>query len=464
MTVNFFLRSTKKEQPVTIWARVRSPRVDVWLPLELCIIPSRWDKKKGLPKPYNKNTDAELWQQAESITKRLNDLRDKIIILNDQAEEAGKPLTREQLEKFAAKQEKKDESAPRAILPYLEWLIQQMKNGSFKHGSEQYDRNTIKAWSSFKGVYAAFENDFEKKNGRVLVWSAIDKPVFDSFVTFLEESGYLTKTINKYIITFKAAIRYASVFHHLHNNLECLAYMAKQKEVEGCAATKVYLNAEEVQALYEMELERGSLKDQVRDLFLCGVYTCQRVSDYTNISKENFSTTSSGTRVIRLTQEKTGTTTVIPILSGNLQAIAEKYGYNLPKLGSNADVLINRYIKEILKELSQKVESLKAPVKTTLTMREKECEKEKTMTFERDSEGRVIKPKYDCCTTHCARRSGITNLYKSRLFTTRQIMSISGHKTESSFLLYLAESSDELADEIKKIQEAAAAKSNEDLF
>lgn len=461
MTVNYFLRSSKKEQPVTIWARVRSPRVDVWLPLDLVIIPSRWDKKKGLPKPYNKNTDAELYQQAEAITKQLNDLRDKIIILNDQAEEAGRPLTREQLAKFATKKEKEQEGAPRAILPYLEWLIKQMKNGSFKHGSEQYDPNTVKAWNSFKGVYGAFEGDFEKKNGRVLVWSAIDKGVFDSFVQFLEDSGYLTKTINKYIITFKAAIRYAAVFHKLHDNLECLAYMQKQREVEGCATTKTYLNAEEVQALYEMELERGSLKDQVRDLFLAGVYTCQRVSDYTNISPENFGTTSSGTKVIRLTQEKTRNTTVIPILSDNLQAIAEKYNYKLPKV---SDVIINRYIKLILRDLSEKVESLKDPVKTILTMAERQAEKAGTMTFERDKEGNIIKPKYDCCTTHCARRSGITNLYKSKLFTTRQIMSISGHKTETSFLLYLAESSDELADEIAKIQAKAKDQSNEDLF
>ena len=46
-------------------------------------------------------------------------------------------------------------------------------------------------------------------------------------------------------------------------------------------------------------------------------------------------------------------------------------------------------------------------------------------------------------------------------------MSISGHKSESSFFLYIAESSDELADEIAGIMEAAknqAGKSNEDLF
>ena len=83
---------------------------------------------------------------------------------------------------------------------------------------------------------------------------------------------------------------------------------------------------------------------------------------------------------------------------------------------------------------------------------------------ETDSEGNVVKPKYSLISTHSARRSGITNLYKSRLFNTRQLMSISGHKTESSFYLYISESADELADEIAAIMANAKKESNEELF
>ena len=87
------------------------------------------------------------------------------------------------------------------------------------------------------------------------------------------------------------------------------------------------------------------------------------------------------------------------------------------------------------------------------------------MTVETDEEGNVIKRKYDLISSHSARRSGITNLYKSRLFTTRQLMSISGHKTESSFYIYISESADELADEIAAILEKAKKEdSNEELF
>ena len=58
----------------------------------------------------------------------------------------------------------------------------------------------------------------------------------------------------------------------------------------------------------------------------------------------------------------------IPILNENLITICEKYGYNIPK--ANEQVL-NRYIKDILKDLSEQLPSLKEKVPTKLTMKQK---------------------------------------------------------------------------------------------
>ncbi|MBD5339913.1 MAG: hypothetical protein HDR98_12505 [Bacteroides sp.] len=60
----------------------------------------------------------------------------------------------------------------------------------------------------------------------------------------------------------------------------------------------------------------------------------------------------------------------IPILNDNLIALFEKYNYNIPK--SNEQVL-NRYIKNIFKDLSETVSSLKEKVPTKLTMKQKEA-------------------------------------------------------------------------------------------
>lgn len=179
--------------------------------------------------------------------------------------------------------------------------------------------------------------------------------------------------------------------------------------------------------------------------------------------------TTKGTKVIRIVQEKTGNSTVVPILNGNLQKLIEKYHYDIPHI---SDVIINRYIKNILMDLSENVPSLRTPVRTILTLKEKRAieasqkdeDVSKRIEVETDSEGNVVKRKYSLISTHSARRSGITNLYKSHLFNTRQLMSISGHKTESSFYLYISESADELADEIAAIMEKAKKESNEELF
>ncbi len=464
MTIRYLLKSERKDQPVPIWVRVRTRNSDVSISLDTVILPQIWDAKKGMPRTYNRDTDEALHRQSRELTQYLNDLKDAIIVFADQCEEKGEKLTKDNLSKAIERKRDRTEEVPRAIVPYIGWLIEQMKAGAFKFGADSYDPDTIKVWNTFRGVFQRFEAEFEKETGRVLVWSSIDKAVIDAFSRYLEDYGYSIKTQNKLIICFKAVIKYSSVHHHLHNNLDCLPEIHKKKEVEGCSTTKVYLTDSELQALFEMPLEPGSLKDKVRDVFLVGCYTCQRISDYNNLTRSNFGTTARGTQVVRLKQEKTNNSVVIPILNDNLQTIAEKYNYNIPHLNS---VVFNRYIKEICKELSATVPTLGQNVKTILTMQEKQAEKAGTIAFERDEDGNVIRPKYELITSHSARRSGITNLYRSGLFNTRQMMSISGHKTESSFFLYIAESSDELADEIAKIMDAAknqAGKSNEDLF
>lgn len=83
-------------------------------------------------------------------------------------------------------------------------------------------------------------------------------------------------------------------------------------------------------------------------------------------------------------------------------------------------------------------------------MKQKEKEKDKAgeLTVKRNDKGEVMMPRYDCVTTHTARRSGITNIYLSHKFTIVQMMHVSGHKTQKTFMDYIKLSSEEIADEI----------------
>ena len=156
--------------------------------------------------------------------------------------------------------------------------------------------------------------------------------------------------------------------------------------------------------------------------------------------------------IIRLVQQKTKTEVTIPILNDNLIALFEKYNYNVPK--ANEKVL-NRYIKNILKDLSETVPSLKEKVPTKLTMKQKEAMRRDNISPETDLNGNVIVPRYDCMTSHTARRTGITNMYLSHKYTILQMMHVSGHKPQKTFMDYIKISSDEIADEIDTIVNGA---------
>ena len=110
----------------------------------------------------------------------------------------------------------------------------------------------------------------------------------------------------------------------------------------------------------------------------------------------------------------------------------------------------NRTIKEVGEKLSKSVASLAKKERTLLKKQEKEAEKRNQCSFERDKYGNVLKPRWQLISTHTARRSGITNMYLSGKYTVQQMMSVSGHKDQRTFLDYVKLSMDELAEGVAK--------------
>ena len=142
-------------------------------------------------------------------------------------------------------------------------------------------------------------------------------------------------------------------------------------------------------------------------------------------------------------QQKTGNPVVIPILDDKLETLLKKYDYTMPSI---TDQEFNRTIKEIGKKLSETIPSLAIKERTLLKKQEKLAEKRNSCTFERDSLGNVLKPRYQLISTHTARRSGITNMWLSKKYSVGMMMSVSGHKDERTFRDYVKLSADEFAD------------------
>ena len=198
----------------------------------------------------------------------------------------------------------------------------------------------------------------------------------------------------------------------------------------------IYLTKDDLAAIQAADLSKfGIGHEQARDIFMVGVWTAQRVSDYNNITRdqidvhtkrwiedvpvpENPGQTKPEIRskeimFIKIRQQKTGVQVSIPV-SSDLKAILEKYNYNLPHL---EDQVINRYLKDIcqcagLTDLVEIVETTGGnPV-------------------------RVRKPKYELVHTHTARRTGATLMYLSGM-DVYDIIKITGHSTPVMLKKYI---------------------------
>ena len=262
--------------------------------------------------------------------------------------------------------------------------------------------------------------------------------------------GYARGTIKLYVRYFCHILKVAKKQKYFSGDLSLFGNISNVKVDEK--RIEVYLNEGELQALYEMPL--SGRQEVSRDMFLIGCYTAQGFADASSINKSNFDGD-----IIRLKRKKTGTSarirTDLPFKHNNLIALMEKYGYCAPEKVYGQKV--NDDIKVILKELSKTMPSLAEPCVTILTKTEKDLEKAGKRKYVHlvDKNGkvdknRVIKPKYECVSTHTARRSGITNLVLTGNLDNYDIQNIAGHKSVKQTEGYCKATGDDIAERLTR--------------
>ena len=387
--------------------------------------------------------------EAADIVSATNN-KINVILLKDEKSQDYVPLD-SQSPKPSKKIYSRATTIPQKPTELLQFKIQEMESGTNRNNGRKFSQSTIQQWKNFHRLLFRYEQSYGAIDFR-----EINTAFWDRFKQFCEDEGLMHKSTNKYLAVFRALISYAQA-NGIEVSETALQSYHKVPIFDDDSKAKTYLNEQELQALYEMKL--SGMKERVRDIFMLGCYLGQRVSDYNNLTKSDFTTTRRGNRVVSFTQEKTNNAVVVPIIYDNVYSIAEKYNYNFPRLSHS---VINRYIKRILADLSTTLPSLRQTLRTAITLKEQQAEARGTMHFERDAKGYVVKPRYEMVSTHTARRSCITNLYLSNRFTISQLMSISGHKSEKAFNEYICCSSEEIADVIAEI--AKKSKTEHDLF
>lgn len=302
----------------------------------------------------------------------------------------------------------KKNKKPITLNLFIDQYINELESGKRlkKRSSKKVSLGTIK---SIKGFKSQFSNYQEGRN-KIVDFEDVTMDFYRDFTNYLLfDRKYSANTVGRMVKVLKT-IMYAAKDLKLHNNreIENKDFAANYEEVDN-----VYLTKERIDTLYNMDLSGNPAWEKVRDVFIVGCLTGQRVSDYKRINSNMIVTLNNGLEYIELKQEKTDKTVYIP-LEWRVKAILDKYDGRLPKV---YDQKINDYIKKVCEkagftELVQVTQN-KAGMEATLSKRF--C---------------------DMVKTHTARRSLCTNMQKAGC-KLAEIIAISGHESEEQLKTYL---------------------------
>lgn len=243
-------------------------------------------------------------------------------------------------------------------------------------------------------------------------FNEMNMSIAEGYIEFMAQRGLNPNTRGCHMKNLKAVMKKA-LLEERHSNRVFEGYRCERNEVDN-----VYLTDEEVERLENLSLV-GS-KALVRDLFIIGCHTAMRYSDYTRLSHFNING-----GMIRQTQQKTGNRVVIPA-HPKVVEIINYYGGILPTISQQK---FNSIIKDVCRMANI-------------------CDKVGVTEVTNEGKSTTYYEKWELVSSHTARRTAATNMFKAGI-PTLSIMKITGHKTESSFMLYIKVGKEENAESLK---------------
>jgi integrase len=270
---------------------------------------------------------------------------------------------------------------------------------------------------------------FGKEQGKEIDFQDITVEFAYKFLDFMYSEPYefSTNYVSKMFDNLHLFVHEA-YDRELHSNK---AYTKDAFRIGKTLTYAIALTEDELNRIFEYDFSDNERLAKARDLFLLGCYTGLRFSDYSNLKLSHFQTIKDKDKadvtVIRKVTQKTDTPVVIPVVK-EVKEILQRNGGNLPESITNQK--LNDYIKEVAQIVGIDKEIIFPVNKGGVS---------KEQTFKR----------YDLVKTHTARRTFATNAYKKGI-PSRDIMLITGHKTETEFIKYVRISNDENAVSVAK--------------
>ncbi|WP_219010241.1 tyrosine-type recombinase/integrase [Aquimarina litoralis] len=366
---------------------------------------STWDYNKNYPKKNsasNKNLhsvlydleryiDEEILKQERSTDQSINDFTsDKLKRLivgffNDE------PL--EDLD---------------LLIPYAKDFALKLKSKTYNRNGTNYKftQNTVDKYLNFANKLEVYEKHLNRKIKIV----DVDDEFSNGFLNYLQDNRSMAiNTLGRFAKRLKTVIRDAES--------KGRKVSPKYHKIKGFEDETVvtYLTFDEIDTIIEKKMPTKQLQ-VAKDWLIIGCYTGQRISDLFRMNNKMF-ISEDDIDYIRLKQFKTKENVLIPI-HYKVRNVLEKYSGDFPPNFYKNEKSNRTLLSNLMKEV---------------------CEISGIKQMEKGRYNGVIGmyPKYKLIQNHTCRRSFATNFYGLKEWSTPEIMSITGHKTEKNFLKYI---------------------------
>ena len=397
--VSFYISRNSGQAPLFI--RVRRGDTDIKLATGIVVDAAKWRRRKE-----KAATMAAVTRIREAIDIKLHGARDlssdqiRSILSECQLQEEKRRYMREAIR-----------PAQMTLNRYIGIYLTEIEDGKrLNYRKKPFAPGSIKSIGWAARVFA----DYQQTRRVELDFDDIDPDFLDDFRIYMEKvRGFRVNTVSKCVKELKTIMGAAKYEQYTDNPY----FSNKRYGIARREVSSIALNKEE---LYRFALTdvsgMGGKAQLAKDLFLAGVCTCQRHSDFCKLGAENLEkVTVDGREVwmLHFRQQKTGNEVAIPCRP-ELRAILRKYGFTIPTMTLQ---IMNRHLKKIAKA---------AGIDATVKITEVKGGEEHSYSV----------PKWKLVTTHVARRTGATLMYYMGV-DVYDIMRITGHRSPEMLRKYI---------------------------
>lgn len=359
---------------------------------------NEWDLKIQRPKARR----GIIGESNRKITHELNEYQK---VFDDLKRFFKESLTKETVkEKFDEHFQLAQVSKSLKYTDYFEIYIQQKKDSA----SVQKD-----SWQKYTRIHTAIV-ELEKKNKTKYNLSDFDSAFFNELISYFRKEKMISdNTLRRKLGFFKSFLNWCLKNGYPVN----IAF--KDIKIKGRETSHIALSEADLNVLESLELDE--VKSYYRDLFLIGVYSGQRFSDYKRFDKKFID----GNNIV-IRAKKTGQFSYIP-LNKKLKLLLDKYSWSLDTISGQK---FNEHIHEICKIAGF----------TEIVTRDR---------FFGNKKVTEELPRYKLIASHTARRTFIT-LSEQKGVSHSLIMKVTGIRSLKTLQNYIKVDKDRLSDAILK--------------